>query len=142
MVNFEIRKCMSSNFVLFQNILITLSPEFLYEIWNQLVNFCIKEAAWIVLFQILLIYLLMISFRTFAMPILSPNPSKSILLTSVLPSRKRLWKDTELGDFPVGPVAKTMCSKCRKTGFNSWSGNHTQLKTPRTAKIKDPVCDD
>ena len=26
-------------------------------------------------------------------------------------------------DFPGGPVAKTLSSQCRGSGFNSWSGN-------------------
>ena len=27
------------------------------------------------------------------------------------------------GDFPSGPVVKTLCFKCRRRGFNPWSRN-------------------
>ena len=41
-------------------------------------------------------------------------------------------------DFPGGPVAKTLCSQCRRHGFNpwSWSGNyipHATTKSSHTA---------
>ena len=29
----------------------------------------------------------------------------------------------EKGDFPHGPVAKTLCPQCRGPRFNPWSGN-------------------
>ena len=32
-------------------------------------------------------------------------------------------KEFHLGDFPDGPVAKTLCSQCRGPRFHSWSGN-------------------
>ena len=35
-----------------------------------------------------------------------------------------------LGYFPGGPVAKTLGSQCRASGFNPWS----------QAATKDPVC--
>ena len=28
-----------------------------------------------------------------------------------------------LRDFPGGPVGKTLCSQCRRPGFDPWSGN-------------------
>ena len=31
-------------------------------------------------------------------------------------------KDVE-GDFPGGPMAKTLCSQCRVPRFDPWSGN-------------------
>ena len=31
---------------------------------------------------------------------------------------KGIW-----GDFPSGPVAKTLCSQCREPGFDPWLGN-------------------
>ena len=31
--------------------------------------------------------------------------------------KRRLW------DFPVGPVAKTLCPQCRGPGFDPWLGN-------------------
>ena len=38
-------------------------------------------------------------------------------------TQKRVQKRTNPGDFPGGPVAKTLCSQCRGPGFNAWSGN-------------------
>ena len=40
------------------------------------------------------------------------------------------------GDFPGGPVTKTLCSQCRGPGFDPWSMN----QIPHTAirKKKDP----
>ena len=32
-------------------------------------------------------------------------------------------KEFHLGDFPDGPVAKTLCSQCRGPRFSPWSGN-------------------
>ena len=31
------------------------------------------------------------------------------------------------GDFPGGPVAKTLCSQCRGPGFDPWSGNQFHM---------------
>ena len=53
------------------------------------------------------------------------------------------------GDFPHGPVAKTLCSQCRGTGFNPWLGNwipHAATKGSYTitkslySTTKDPEC--
>ena len=52
-------------------------------------------------------------------------------------------------NFPGGPVAKTLCSKCRGSGVDPWSGNKMpqlkvcklQLKIPRAAKeMEDLAC--
>ena len=32
-------------------------------------------------------------------------------------------KEFYLGDFPDGPVAKTLCSQCRGLTISPWSGN-------------------
>ena len=32
-------------------------------------------------------------------------------------------QNTGVGDFPGSPVAKTLCSKCRGSKFDPWSGN-------------------
>ena len=34
-------------------------------------------------------------------------------------------KESDLVDFPDGPVAKTLCSQCRGPRFNPWSGNYS-----------------
>ena len=39
------------------------------------------------------------------------------------------------GDFPGGPVAKTLCSQCRGPGFNPWSG-----KLIPYATIQESAC--
>ena len=36
---------------------------------------------------------------------------------------KQEQTQTESRDFSVGPVAKTLCSQCRGSGFNAWSEN-------------------
>ena len=36
---------------------------------------------------------------------------------------KVLLKNLFLGDFPGGPVVKTLCSQPRRPQFNLWSGN-------------------
>ena len=39
-------------------------------------------------------------------------------------------------DFPGGPVAKTLYSQCRGSGFDPWSGNeipHVAIKSSHTA---------
>ena len=33
------------------------------------------------------------------------------------------FKKRQFGDFPDGPVAKTLISQCRGAGFDPWSGN-------------------
>ena len=43
-------------------------------------------------------------------------------LTAVI-TQKKVQKRTNPGNFPDGPVAKTLCSQCRGPGFNPWSGN-------------------
>ena len=40
-------------------------------------------------------------------------------------------------DFPGHPVAKSPCSRCRGSRFNSWSRNKSLCAT---AKIEDPEC--
>ena len=55
-----------------------------------------------------------------------PEKDKYHMISLVLKSKKRS-KQTKQNhthrDFPVGPVAKTLCSQCRSPGFNPWSGN-------------------
>ena len=36
---------------------------------------------------------------------------------------KILHNSVQVGDFPGGPVAKTLCSQCSGPGFNLWLGN-------------------
>ena len=40
-------------------------------------------------------------------------------------------------DLPGGPVAKTLCSQCRGSGFGPWSGNWI---LHAATKIKDLAC--
>ena len=48
------------------------------------------------------------------------------------------------GDFPDGPVVKTLCSQCRGHGFNPWLGKilhaawHGQKKKQRERENEDP----
>ena len=48
------------------------------------------------------------------------------------------------GNFPGGPVAKTLCFQCRGPGFNSWSGNlfpHAATNDPTGCnEDRDPAC--
>ena len=39
------------------------------------------------------------------------------------------------GDFPGGPLAKTLCSQCEGPGFDLWLGNWIPHAT-----TKDPAC--
>ena len=45
-----------------------------------------------------------------------------VLVVSLDPS-VFLHKRPLCGDFPGGPVAKSLCSQCRWPGFDPWSGN-------------------
>ena len=57
---------------------------------------------------------------------------------------KLLYIKPITGDFPGGPVAKTLCSQSRGPGFHPWSGNyipHVELKILHAmTKIKGPAC--
>ena len=56
------------------------------------------------------------------------NEESCLLKKQIWPEDPWVWcmannKDMGLGDFPGGPVAKTPPSRCRRPGFNPWSGN-------------------
>ena len=46
------------------------------------------------------------------------------------------------GDFPGGPMAKTVNSQCRGPGFDPWSGNQIPHATTKGshAAVKYPAC--
>ena len=47
-----------------------------------------------------------------------------------------------LGDFPGGPVAKTLWSQCRGPGLHPWSGNEIPQATTKSLndKTRDLAC--
>jgi len=54
---------------------------------------------------------------------------------------EQLLKIVSQGDFPGGPVAKTLCSQSTGPGFNPWLGNHiphATAKDPAYQKVKIP----
>ena len=52
------------------------------------------------------------------LPITSSSCSDSLSLTT---SKKTFIKNTNLGDFPCGPVANSLGSQCTGLGFDPWS---------------------
>ena len=52
-------------------------------------------------------------------------PSVSLAYSSLVNSKQKSMnlKCGKTGDFPGGPVAKTLHSQCMEPGFHLWSGN-------------------
>ena len=53
-------------------------------------------------------------------------PSIVLLLGRRKAVRDRLALQGGTGDFPGGPVARTLCSQCRGPGFDPWSRNYEE----------------